>query len=158
LLAEYGYIGLLLALAIFFAVTTLLIPFSLSLPARLAVYFRRFQRYLDTRYPFMTKFMPSLPKFPKFMQVVPYNPTPVKSSTFECGMETIGKAWVRFNFRYYFYALVFIALDVMVVFIYPWAVGLKGLGLFGFIGILVLIFILFIGYLYAWKKKVLEWK
>jgi NADH-quinone oxidoreductase subunit A len=158
LLAEYGYIGLLLALAIFFAVTTLLLPFSLSLPARLAVYFRRFQRYLDTRYPFMTKFMPPLPRFPKFMQVVPYNPTPVKSSTFECGMETIGKAWVRFNFRYYFYALVFIALDVMVVFIYPWAVGLKGLGLFGFIGILVLIFVLFIGYLYAWKKKVLEWK
>jgi NADH-quinone oxidoreductase subunit A len=158
LLAEYGYIGLLLALAIFFAVTTLLIPFSLSLPARLAVYFRRFQRYLDTRYPFMTKFLPPLPRFPKFMQVVPYKPSPVKSSTFECGMETIGKAWVRFNFRYYFYALVFIALDVMVVFIYPWAVGLKGLGLFGFIGILVLIFILFIGYLYAWKKKVLEWK
>jgi NADH-quinone oxidoreductase subunit A len=158
LLAEYGYIGLLLALAIFFAVTTLLLPFSLSLPARLAVYFRRFQRYLDIRYPFMTKFMPPLPRFPKFMQVVPYNPTPVKSSTFECGMETIGKAWVRFNFRYYFYALVFIALDVMVVFIYPWAVGLKGLGLFGFIGILVLIFVLFIGYLYAWKKKVLEWK
>jgi NADH-quinone oxidoreductase subunit A len=47
---------------------------------------------------------------------------------------------------------------VMVVFIYPWAVGLKGLGLFGFIGILVLIFVLFIGYLYAWRKKVLEWK
>jgi NADH-quinone oxidoreductase subunit A len=46
----------------------------------------------------------------------------------------------------------------MVVFIYPWAVELRGLGLFGFIGVLVLIFILFIGYLYAWKKKVLEWK
>ena len=158
MLADYGYIGLLLAFAIFFAVTTLLLPFSLSLPARLNIYFRRFQHYLETRYPFMTRFVPSPPKFPKFMQVVPYHPTKVKSSTFECGMETIGKSWVRFNFRYYFYALVFIALDVMVVFIYPWAVELKGLGLFGFIGILVLIFILFIGYLYAWKKKVLEWK
>jgi len=158
LLADYGYIGLLLALAIFFTVTTLLLPFSLSLPSRLNIYFRRLQRYLDTRYPFMTKFLPPLPKFPRFMQIVPYNPTPAKNSTFECGMETIGKAWVRFNFRYYFYALVFIALDIMVVFIYPWAVGLKGLGLFGFIGILVLIFVLFIGYLYAWKKKVLEWK
>jgi NADH-quinone oxidoreductase subunit A len=158
LLAEYGDIGLLLALAIFFAVTTLLLPFSLSLPSRLNIYFRRLQHYLETRYPFMTKFVPPLPKFPKFMQVVPYNPSPAKSSTFECGMETIGQAWVRFNFRYYFYALIFIALDVMVVFIYPWAVGLKGLGLFGFIGILVLIFVLFIGYLYAWRKKVLEWK
>jgi NADH-quinone oxidoreductase subunit A len=158
LLADYGYIGLLLAFAIFFAVTTLLLPFSLSLPSRLTHYFRRFQNYLQTRYPFLVRFMPPLPKFPKFMQVVPYNPSAVKSSTFECGMETIGKAWVRFNFRYYFYALVFIALDVMVVFIYPWAVELRGLGLFGFIGILVFIFILFIGYIYAWKKKVLEWK
>jgi NADH-quinone oxidoreductase subunit A len=158
LLAEYGDIGLLLALAIFFAVTTLLLPFSLSLPARLTIYFRRLQRYLETRYPFMTRFVPPLPRFPRFMQVIPYKPSEVKSSTFECGMETIGQAWVRFNFRYYFYALIFIALDVMVVFIYPWAVGLKGLGLFGFIGILVLIFVLFIGYLYAWRKKVLEWK
>lgn len=158
MLADFGYIGLLLAFAIFFAVTTLLLPFSLSLPARLTIYYRRFQHYLDTHYPFMTRFLPPLPKFPKFMQVVPYRPSPVKNSTFECGMETIGKSWVRFNFRYYYYALVFIALDVMVVFIYPWAVELKGLGLSGFIGILVLIFILFIGYLYAWKKKVLEWK
>jgi len=158
LLADYGYIGLLLALAVFFAVTTLLIPFSLSLPARLTIYYRRVQHYLDIHYPFMTKFVPSLPKFPRFMQVIPYHPSPAKNSPFECGMETIGKSWMRFNFRYYYYALVFIALDVMVVFIYPWAVELKGLGLFGFIGILVLIFILFIGYLYAWKKKVLEWK
>ena len=158
MLADYGYIGLLLALAVFFAVTTLLIPFSLSLPARLTIYFRRVQHYLEIHYPFMTKFVPSLPKFPRFMQVIPYHPSPAKNSPFECGMETIGKSWMRFNFRYYYYALVFIALDVMVVFIYPWAVELKGLGPFGFIGILVLIFILFIGYLYAWKKKVLEWK
>ena len=158
MLADYGYIGLLLALALFFAITTLLLPFSLSLPARLNLYFRRFQQYLNTRYPFLNRFVPPLPKFPKFMQIVPYRPGPVKNSTFECGMETIGKSWVRFNFRYYYYALVFIALDVLVVFIYPWAVELKGLGLFGFVGVLVLIFILFIGYLYAWKKKVLEWK
>ena len=94
MLADYGYIGLLLAVAIFFAVTTLLLPLSLSLPARLVIYFRRFQQYLETRYPFLSKFIPPLPTFPKFMQVVPYKPNPVKSSTFECGMETIGKAWV----------------------------------------------------------------
>lgn len=158
MLADYGYIGLLLALAVFFAFTTLLLPFSLSLPARLTVSYRRFQQYLETHYPFMSRFVPPLPKFPKFLQIVPYKPNEVKNSTFECGMETIGRSWIRFNFRYYFYALVFIALDVMVVFIYPWAVALKGLGVFGFIGVLVLIFILFIGYLYAWKKKVLEWK
>jgi NADH-quinone oxidoreductase subunit A len=158
LLADYGYIGLLLVVAIFFAVTTLLLPFSLSLPARLTLYFRRFTHYIETHYPFLVRFIPPLPKFPRFMQVVPYNPNPVKSSTFECGMETIGTAWVRFNFRYYFYALVFIALDILVVFLYPWAVELRGLGLFGLIAVLIFIFIIVVGYIYAWKKRVLEWK
>ena len=99
-----------------------------------------------------------LPLILRYLKVVPHNPNRLKNLTFECGMETIGKTWVRFNFRYYFYALVFLALDVMVVFLYPWAANLKGLGTAGFVTILVLIFILFIGYLYAWRKKVLEWK
>ena len=158
MLANYSYIGLLLAVAIFFAVTTLLLPFSLSLPARLVIYSRRLRQYLLTNHPVLFNFLPPLPSFPKFMQVVPYNPNPVKSSTFECGMETIGEAWVRFNFRYYFYALMFIVLAVLVVFLYPWAVELRQLGLFGFIAVLILIFILVVGYIYAWKKKVLEWK
>jgi NADH-quinone oxidoreductase subunit A len=158
LLADYGYIGLFLIFAIFFAVTTLLLPFSLSLPARMEVYSRKFRNYVESRWPFLARFIPRLPSPPKFMQVVPYNPSAAKSSTFECGLETIGKSWVQFNFRYYFYALVFIALDVMVVFLYPWAVQLKGLGFFGFFAVLVFIGIIVIGYIYAWKKKVLEWK
>ncbi len=158
MLADYGYIGLLLVVAIFFAVTTLLLPFSLSLPARLAIYFRRFRDYLLSNHPVLFNFLPSLPKFPRFMQIVPYNPSPVKSSTFECGMETIGTAWVRFNFRYYFYALVFIALDILVVFLYPWAVELRQLGLFGLVAVLVFIFPVVVGYIYAWRKKVLEWQ
>jgi len=156
LLADYSYIGLLLAVAIFFAVITLLLPLFLSLPARLEAYFRRLRQYLLLNYPILVKLLPPFP--PRFTQIVPYKPNPVKSSTFECGMETIGKAWVQFNSRYYFYALVFIALDVLVVFLYPWAVDLRGLGLFGFIGVLIFIFILIVGYIYAWKKKVLEWK
>jgi len=123
LLANYGYIGLLLVVAIFFAVTTLLLPVTL-----------------------------------RFIRIVPRKPNPVKSSTYECGMETIGKAWVQFNFRYYFYALMFIALDILIVFLYPWAVELRQLGLFGFIGMLVFISFVVIGYIYAWRKKVLEWK
>ncbi|MDH5696045.1 MAG: NADH-quinone oxidoreductase subunit A [Dehalococcoidia bacterium] len=123
MLANYGYIGLLLVFAIFFAVTTIL-----------------------------------LPVFLRFFRIVPRKPNPVKSSTYECGMETIGKAWVQFNFRYYFYALMFIALDVLVVFLYPWAVELRQLKLFGFIGMLVFISIIIVGYIYAWRKKVLEWK
>jgi len=70
----------------------------------------------------------------------------------------IGKTWVRFNFRYYFYALMFIALDVMVLFLYPWAVSLKQLGYAGLGIIAVFIFLIVVGYIYAWKKKVLEWK
>ncbi len=73
-------------------------------------------------------------------------------------METIGKTQVRFNFRYYFFALLFVIFDVLVLFLYPWAVGLKGSGLFSLIGILVFVFLVSIGYLFAWKKKVLEWK
>lgn len=160
MLADYGYIGLLLLVAVFFATTTLLIPFFLSLPARLEYYLGRLRQYLLSHHPAIARFLPaiSLPKFLRFLQIVPYNPNPIKNSTFECGMETIGKAWVQFNFRYYFYALVFIALDVLVIFLYPWAVGLRGLGVFGLIGVAIFIFIITIGYIYAWKKKVLEWK
>ena len=94
----------------------------------------------------------------RFLKIVPKKPSPTKSSTFECGMETIGKTWVQFNFRYYFYALVFLVIDVLVVFLYPWAVNLRELGYFGLIGVLILIAIVVIGYIYAWRKKVLEWK
>ena len=105
-----------------------------------------------------TLFMVIIPIALRFLQIVPSNPNPIKNSTFECGMETIGKTWVRFNFHYYFYALVFLALDVLVVFLYPWAVNLRTLGSFSFIVILILIAIILVGYLYAWRKKVLEWK
>jgi NADH-quinone oxidoreductase subunit A len=94
----------------------------------------------------------------RLLRIVPSNPDPVKNSIFECGVETIGKTWVRFNFHYYFYALIFLALDVLVVFLYPWAVQLRALGVGSLVVVLVLVFIIFIGYVYAWKKKVLEWK
>jgi len=123
LLANYGYIGLFLLVAILFAVTTLLLPVTL-----------------------------------RFLKIIPQKPNPIKSSTFECGMETIGKSWVQFNFRYYFYALMFITLDVLVVFIYPWAVDLRRVGYLGLIAIVVFISIIVVGYIYAWRKRVLEWK
>ena len=94
----------------------------------------------------------------RILKIVPSNPNPAKNSIFECGMETIGKTWVQFNFRYYFYALVFLALDVLVVFLYPWAVQLRELGSFSLYAVLILVFIVLVGYIYAWKKKVLEWK
>jgi len=94
----------------------------------------------------------------RLLKVIPKNPTPTKQSPFECGMETIGKTWVQFNFRYYFYALVFLVVDVLVVFLYPWAVGLRQLGYAGLISVVVLLCFVVVGYLYAWRKKVLEWK
>jgi NADH-quinone oxidoreductase subunit A len=99
-----------------------------------------------------------IPIILRFLKIVPHHPNPIKDATFECGMETIGKTWVQFNFRFYFYALVFLALDVLVVFLYPWAVDLKELGYAGLIGVLILLFFVVVGYVYAWRKKVLEWK
>jgi len=105
-----------------------------------------------------TLLMVIIPIVLRFLKIVPHNPNPIKNSTFECGMETIGKTWVQFNFHYYFYALVFLALDVLVIFLYPWAVSSRQLGVPGLVAVLVLIFIVFVGYVYAWRKRVLEWK
>ena len=99
-----------------------------------------------------------IPIILRFLRIVPSHPDPVKNSIFECGVETIGKTWVQFNFHYYFYALVFLALDVLVIFLYPWAIYLRELGVFGLVTVLILMAIVVTGYIYAWKKKVLEWK
>jgi NADH-quinone oxidoreductase subunit A len=98
------------------------------------------------------------PIFLRFIGIIPHKPNPVKNSTFECGMPTIGKTQVRFNFRYYFYALIFLVLDVFVVFLYPWVVDLRNLGFPAFIVMAVFIVIMVVAYVFAWKKKVLEWK
>jgi NADH-quinone oxidoreductase subunit A len=102
--------------------------------------------------------MVGIPIILRYLKIVPNNPNPTKLSIFECGLETIGKTWVQFNFRYYFYALVFLALDVIVVFLYPWAVELRLLGYSSLWVILILVGIVFVGYVYALKKKALEWK
>lgn len=100
-----------------------------------------------------------LPPILRFLGIMSRNrPGPIKNATYECGLQPTGKAWVQFNFRYYFYALVFISIDIMVVFIYPWAVQVRQLGITAFSAIIVLLFIIVVGVLYAWKKKVLEWK
>jgi NADH-quinone oxidoreductase subunit A len=98
-----------------------------------------------------------LPVLLRYVRVVLHKPNLIKTATYECGMETIGKTWVQFNFRYYFYALIFLTLDVMVAFLYPWAVQLKLLGMPALISVLIFVFVIVIGYVYAWKKKALEW-
>lgn len=99
-----------------------------------------------------------LPTALRYFGIIPHKPNPVKQAIYECGLETIGETWVQFNFRYYFYALIFVVLDILVVLIYPWAVGLRQLGVVGLGGLIVFILIILVGYSYAWKNKVLEWK
>lgn len=100
----------------------------------------------------------TLPLLLSRTRIVPKKPNPVKSSTYECGMDTVGKSWVQFNFRYYFYALLFVVFDIQVVFLYPWAVNLKQLRLFGLVEMMVFLLIVVVGFAYAWRKRVLEWK
>jgi NADH-quinone oxidoreductase subunit A len=91
------------------------------------------------------------------IRVRPRAPNPIKSDTYECGMETEGDTWVQFNFRYYFFALLFVIFDIEAVFLYPWAVAFRQVKLFGFVEALIFVAILVVGYLYAWRKRALEW-
>lgn len=106
-------------------------------------------------------FISSLPVIAFVMRQIgmtPKKPTPAKLATYESGMTTVGKSWVQFNIRYYGYALMFVALDVTAVLLYLWAVNLKDLALYGLAVAVIFIAILSVGYVYAWKKKGLEWK
>ncbi len=84
-------------------------------------------------------------------------PDPIKEDTYECGVTTEGSAWVRFNFRYYFFALLFVIFDVEAVFLYPWAVAFRQVGVYGFVEVAIFVVILAIGLVYAWRKKALDW-
>ena len=81
----------------------------------------------------------------------------VKAEPYECGVETQGEPRQRYSIHYYVIAVLFVVFDVETVFLFPWAVKYKALGLFGFVEMLVFLAILVIGYLYAWKKGALEW-
>ena len=73
-------------------------------------------------------------------------------------MESEGDPWIQFRIQYYIFALIFVIFDVETVFIYPWAVAFKQLGLFAFVEMVLFIAILAIGLVYAWKKKFLEYE
>ena len=82
----------------------------------------------------------------------------VKMSPYECGCEPIGTARERFSIKFYLIAMLFILFDIEAVFLYPWAVLYKKLGLFGIVEMGVFVLILFVGYIYVWKKGALEWE
>jgi len=87
----------------------------------------------------------------------PSRPNPVKTSTYECGEEAVGSAWVKFNIRFYVVALIFIIFDVEVVFLFPWATVFRQLGSFALFEALVFAGILVLGLVYAWVKGDLDW-
>jgi NADH:ubiquinone oxidoreductase subunit 3 (subunit A) len=87
----------------------------------------------------------------------PKKPNPIKQTTYECGIETVGDSWVQFKAQYYIFALVFLVFDVETVFLFPWAVKLGQLGLFAVLEGIVFILILIAGLVYTWRKGMLEW-
>lgn len=89
--------------------------------------------------------------------VAPHNPVPDKFTTYECGMIPMGTYWSHFHVRYYIFALLFVIFKIEIVFLYPWAVFFRSLGLSGFVKMIIFLAILFLGLLYAWKKGVLKW-
>ncbi len=89
--------------------------------------------------------------------LAPKKPHPLKSQTYECGIETVGDTWVQFKAQYYNFALVFLVFDVEIVFLFPWAVAFNQLPLYGVIVGILFIEVLVIGLIYAWRKGILEW-
>lgn len=91
------------------------------------------------------------------MVLAPKRPGAIKQSTYECGLETVGDAWIQFKVQYYLYALIFVLFDVETVFLYPWAVAYNALPLLALVEMIVFLLILGIGLVYAWRKGALEW-
>ena len=88
----------------------------------------------------------------------PEKPTRSKLMPYECGIEIEDEPEKNFHVRYYVIAVIFLIFDVETVFLYPWAVKYRMLGLFGFIEMAIFLIILIFGYAYAWKKGALEWE
>jgi NADH-quinone oxidoreductase subunit A len=87
----------------------------------------------------------------------PRRPYAGKLATYECGEEPIGGAWIRFNIRFYTIALIFLIFEVEVVFLLPWALVYRDLGMFAFIEMVIFLFVLLVGFAYVWVKGDLDW-
>lgn len=90
--------------------------------------------------------------------ISPRSTNPQKSEAYECGVPTKGVTWLQFNVGYYLFALLFLVFEVETVFIFPWAVVMKQIGMTAFVEILIFFAILGLGLLYAWKKHALIWE
>ncbi len=87
-----------------------------------------------------------------------HRPDQQKLSPYECGFEAFEDARMRFDVRYYLVAILFILFDLEIAFLFPWAVVLQEIGLFGFFAMMIFLAILVVGFVYEWKKGALEWE
>ncbi|MBG51917.1 MAG: NADH-quinone oxidoreductase subunit A [Alphaproteobacteria bacterium] len=89
--------------------------------------------------------------------IAPSKPDPEKLSAYECGFDAFDDSRMRFDVKFYLVAILFIIFDLEVAFLFPWAVSLGEVGLFGFWSMMVFLGVLTVGFIYEWKKGALEW-
>ena len=90
--------------------------------------------------------------------LAPHRPDPEKLSPYECGFEAFEDARMKFDVRYYLVAILFILFDLEIAFIFPWAVVVNEIGMFGFLSMMLFLAILVVGFVYEWMKGALEWE
>jgi len=88
----------------------------------------------------------------------PKNPDPEKLSAYECGFEPFNDSRMEFDIRFYLVAILFIIFDLEIAFLFPWAITLGNIGIFGFFSMMLFLFILTVGFIYEWKKGALDWE
>ena len=88
----------------------------------------------------------------------PKNPDPEKLSAYECGFEPFNDSRMEFDVRFYLVAILFIIFDLEIAFLFPWAISLGSIGIYGYISMLIFLFILTVGFIYEWKKGALDWE
>ncbi len=82
----------------------------------------------------------------------------IKDKNFECGVESVGNARIPFSVKYFLVAILFVLFDVEVIFLYPWAINFKELGIEGMVKMIIFMLLLLVGFFYIIKKKALEWE
>ncbi|TDE55429.1 NADH-quinone oxidoreductase subunit A [Flavobacterium sp. GT3P67] len=88
----------------------------------------------------------------------PKRSSEIKDKNFECGIESVGNARIPFSVKYFLVAILFVLFDVEVIFLYPWAVNFKELGMEGMVKMVIFMMLLLVGFFYIIKKKALEWE
>ena len=88
----------------------------------------------------------------------PNNPDPEKLSAYECGFEPFSDSRMEFDVRFYLVAILFIIFDLEIAFLFPWAISLGQIGIFGFVSMMIFLAILTVGFIYEWKMGALDWE